>query len=81
MKHLRQTHDRIARLETVVARIATDLIERIRSLTIDINALEGELDERLLRRRDARDDPTRGHCPDLVVVRVAVAAPDPLWSA
>jgi transposase len=46
MKHLRRTQDRIARLETVVARIATDLIERIRSLTIDINALDVELDER-----------------------------------
>jgi transposase len=46
MKHLRQTQDRPAELDTVVARIAQDLVERIRALTIDINALEAELDER-----------------------------------
>ena len=46
MKHLGQTHDRLAELDTVVARIAKDLVERIRALTIDINALETELDER-----------------------------------
>lgn len=38
--------DLIAEHDTVVARIALDLIERIRALTIDINALEAELDER-----------------------------------
>jgi transposase len=46
MKHLSQTHDRLAELDTVVARIARDLVERIRALTIEMNALEAELDER-----------------------------------
>jgi transposase len=46
MKHLSQTQDHLAELDTVVARIARDLVERIRTLTIDINALEAELDER-----------------------------------
>jgi len=46
MKHLRQTQERLAELDTVVARIARDLVERIRTLTIEINALEAELDGR-----------------------------------
>lgn len=46
MKHLRQTQQHLAELDTVVARIAKDLVERIRALTTDINALEVELDER-----------------------------------
>ena len=46
MKHLRLTHDRLAELDTVVARIARDLVGRIEALTIDVNALETELDER-----------------------------------
>ena len=46
MKHLAQTHDRLAELDTVVAQIARDLVEWIRALTIDINVLEAELDER-----------------------------------
>jgi transposase len=46
MKHLRQTQERLAELDTVVARIAKDQVERIRALTIEINALEAELDER-----------------------------------
>lgn len=46
MKHLRQTQDRLGEMDTVVARIARDLVERIRVLTIDINTLESELDER-----------------------------------
>jgi transposase len=46
MKHLRQTQDRLAELNIVVARIARDLVERIRALTIEINALEADLDER-----------------------------------
>jgi transposase len=36
----------LAELDTVVAKIARDLVERICALTIDINALEAELDER-----------------------------------
>lgn len=46
MKHLRLTEDRLTDLDTVVARIARDLVNRIRALTIEINALERELDER-----------------------------------
>ena len=33
-------------MDSVITQIANDLIERIRALTIDINALESELEER-----------------------------------
>jgi transposase len=45
-KHLDQAADRLARLDSVVARIALELVHRIRSLTDDIRALTSELDER-----------------------------------
>jgi len=46
MKHLAETQARLQETTTVVARIATDLVDRIRALTIDINAVEAELDDR-----------------------------------
>lgn len=46
MKHLAQTQQRLAETTTVVAKIAAELVERIRTLTVDINALEAELDQR-----------------------------------
>jgi transposase len=46
MKHLRLTEERLALVSSVVGRIATDLVARIRELTVAINALESELDER-----------------------------------
>lgn len=46
MKHLAQTQQRLAETTTAVAKIAAELVERIRALTIDINALEDELDQR-----------------------------------
>ena len=46
MKHLRLTEQRLALVNSVVGRIATDLVARIRELTVAINALESELDER-----------------------------------
>ena len=45
-KHLRMAADRLDEHDTVIARIAADLVERIRQLTVDINRLEGELDQR-----------------------------------
>lgn len=38
--------DRLAGEDSVIATIATDLVERIRQLTVDINRLEAELDGR-----------------------------------
>lgn len=46
MKHLAETQARLKETTTMVARIATDLVDRIRALTIDINAVEAELDDR-----------------------------------
>jgi len=46
MKHLAETQARLKETTTMVARIATDLVDRIRALTIDINAVEVELDDR-----------------------------------
>ena len=46
MKHLAQTQQRLAETATVVAKIAAELVERIRALTVDINAFEAELDQR-----------------------------------
>ncbi len=46
MKHLAQTQQRLAETTTVVAKIAAELVERIRALTVDITALEAELDQR-----------------------------------
>jgi len=45
-KHLDIAADRLAVLDTVIARIAADLVERIRRLTVDINELRGELEAR-----------------------------------
>jgi transposase len=45
-KHLGITAERLAGLHTVIARIAADLVERIRQLTVDINQLRNELDAR-----------------------------------
>jgi transposase len=47
MKHLAATQRRLEETTTtVVAKIAADLVNRIRALTLDINALEAELDQR-----------------------------------
>lgn len=46
MKHLAQTQRRLEERTTVVAKIAADLVDRIRALTIDINTIEAELDQR-----------------------------------
>jgi transposase len=45
-KHLDIAAGRLAGFDTVIARIAGDLIERIRRLTIDINELRAELETR-----------------------------------
>ncbi len=45
-KHLIIAADRLATLDTVIARIAIDLVERIRQLTVDINDLRAELEAR-----------------------------------
>ena len=45
-KHLDIAAGRLAVVDTVIARIALDLIERIRRLTININELRAELDAR-----------------------------------
>lgn len=45
-KHLDIAADRLADLATVIARIAANLVERIRQLTIDINQLRVQLDTR-----------------------------------
>ena len=46
MKHLRLAEQRLEHLDSVVARVAIDLVRRIRELTLTINDLEGELDQR-----------------------------------
>jgi len=43
-KHLDIAADRLARLDSVIARIAADLVRRIRQLTIEINELRVELE-------------------------------------
>jgi len=45
-KHLAIAEQRLTTVDTVVARVALDLVGRIRSLTIDINSLAAELEER-----------------------------------
>jgi transposase len=45
-KHLGIAAERLAGLDTVIANIATDLVERIRQLTVDINQLRNDLDAR-----------------------------------
>jgi transposase len=45
-KHLAIAEQRLATLDTVVARVSLDLVARIRSLTVDIKALAAELEER-----------------------------------
>ena len=49
MKHLRQTQDRLAELNTVVARIARDLVEGIRALVFARHKRDGA-DTRLVRQ-------------------------------
>lgn len=46
MKHLRQIEERLHAIDAVVARISVSIVERIRALTVEINALESELDDR-----------------------------------
>lgn len=46
MKHLRQIEERLSSQISVVGRISVSLVQRIRALTLDIRALESELDER-----------------------------------
>jgi transposase len=49
VKHLRAAADRLTgqtHEDSVIGRIAADLVGRIRQLTIDINSLEAELDQR-----------------------------------
>jgi transposase len=46
LKHLGIAAERLAGLNSVVARIAADLVERIRQLTVDINQLRAELEQR-----------------------------------
>ncbi|MFV0461350.1 MAG: IS110 family transposase [Actinomycetales bacterium] len=46
VKHLNQTRQRLAGLTSVVARIATDLVDRIQALTETANEIEAELDQR-----------------------------------
>jgi transposase len=46
MKHLRLAEQRLDQLDSVLARVALDLVRRIRELTLTINDLEGELDQR-----------------------------------
>lgn len=45
-KHLEIAARRLASLDTVIARVAADLVERIRQLTVDINQLRVELEAR-----------------------------------
>ena len=45
-KHLDIAAHRLVQVDTLVANIALDLVQRIRSLTVDINQLTTELDER-----------------------------------
>jgi len=45
-KHLDVAAGRLATLDSVIARIAADLVERIRQLTVDINELRVELEAR-----------------------------------
>lgn len=46
VKHVRATRERLTGHDSVIARIALDLLARIESLTLDINELETELDRR-----------------------------------
>lgn len=46
MKHLRKIEERLSSQSSVVGRISLSLVQRILTLTIDIRALESELDER-----------------------------------
>ncbi|MEI2764911.1 MAG: IS110 family transposase [Dermatophilaceae bacterium] len=46
MKRLRQAEQRLEQLNSIVARGALELVRRIRELTLTINDLEGELDQR-----------------------------------
>jgi transposase len=48
-KHLRAAALRLAGHDTVLARVAADLVVRIQQLTVDINTLERELDTRTSR--------------------------------
>jgi len=48
-KHLRAVAARLAGHNTVIARIAADLVARIHQLTVDVNSLEAELDTRTSR--------------------------------
>ncbi|WP_367281774.1 transposase [Ilumatobacter sp.] len=45
-EHLAIAAERLADIDTVIARIAADLVERIRQLTVDINSLRIELEQR-----------------------------------
>jgi transposase len=45
-KHLDVAADRLAGLDSVIARVAADLVARIRQLTIDINELRSQLETR-----------------------------------
>lgn len=45
-KHLRATRERLAGYDSLIGRIASDLLARIEGLTLDINTLETELDHR-----------------------------------
>src|SRR5215207_1467414 len=45
-KHLNIADDRLAAIGTVIARVAIDLVGRIRQLTVDINDLRVELEAR-----------------------------------
>lgn len=49
-KNLDIAEQRLASLNSVVSRVARDLIRRIRELTVEINALSHELDERTVER-------------------------------
>lgn len=49
-KNLDLAEQRLVGNETVVARVARDLVRRIRELTVEINALTSELDERTKTR-------------------------------
>lgn len=46
MKHLGLIEQRLTGLESVIGRLALDLVRRIRALTQDINELEAQLDQR-----------------------------------
>jgi transposase len=45
-KHLDSAAGRLAGVNSVISRIAVELVERVRQLTIDINALRAELEDR-----------------------------------